>query len=77
MTHIAIETYEKEVVCRLLEDGEAIADLTARREPDREQWRADSSSHPDSVAFQDFTASDEFIATAIVLNMMRRLRMTF
>lgn len=75
MTYIELQIHDDAVYCQLLEDGsdKELADLEADLDDGR--WLVNSSTHPEAVAINDFDATDSFIASALLIGMMRRLRM--
>lgn len=74
MTYITMYVHDEAIYCDLMgtKDDSHIAHISADKDGDR--WLVNSSSHPNADSINDFDASDCYIASPLVLNMMRRLK---
>jgi hypothetical protein len=73
MMIMELEIRESNIYCDLTdyETHKTIADL--RAEQQGAMWAVTSSTHSDSKALHIFEASDQWIATALLIGMARRL----
>lgn len=73
MMYMELEIRERNVYCELKETDSyvTIADLRAKWLGD--MWFVTSSTHSDSQALNDFEASDQWIATSLLIGIGRRL----
>lgn len=73
MMYMELEIKERNVYCELKETDSyvIIADLQA--EQSGSTWLVTSSTHADSEALNDFEASDQWIATSLLIGIARRL----
>lgn len=71
--YMELEIRESDIFCELKETitYKLIADLRAEKLGDK--WFVTSSTHADSDALNDFEATDQWIASALIIGIARRL----
>ncbi len=73
MMYMELEIREDNVYCELkqIDSQDLFADLRAEKLD--ETWFVTSSTHPDSEALNDFEAPDQWLASALMIGIARRL----
>lgn len=73
MMYMELDIRERNIYCELKEVDTYVTIADLRAEQLDETWFVSSSTHPDSDALQDFEASDQWIASSLIIGMARRL----
>ena len=73
MMHMELEIRENTIYCDQKESDSNVGIAVLRAGKVGETWHISSSTHPDSEALNDFEASDQWIATSLLIGIARRL----